>query len=138
MFLSESYRKRMLELAGVLSESKKSEEQGLNILSKSNVNNAEDVISKFASGDRSNNQKNIPVMAFLYVKGYTDVKNASAMLFGIIAASSTYSKLTDLPRIPAEEVAAVKTDEPFSNSTSPLFQVFMPCCIQRGTFSYIS
>lgn len=75
MFLSESYRKRMLELAGVLSESKKSEEQGINILSKSNVNNAEDVISKFASGDKSNNQKNIPVMAFLYVKGYTDVKN---------------------------------------------------------------
>ena len=54
------------------------------------------------------------------IVGYTDVKNSSATLFGMMAASSMYSQLTDLPRIPLELVAAVNILEPFSSSMSPL------------------
>ena len=39
---------------------------------------------------------------------------------------------------PAPVVAAVNTIEPFSNSISPLFHVFTPCCIHIGKFSYIN
>ena len=71
------------------------------------------------------------------IVGYTDAKNSSATLFGMIAASSIYNQLTDLPRIPDAVVAAVNTRLPFSNSTSPLFHVRTPCCSQIGRFSYI-
>ena len=54
-----------------------------------------------------------------------------------VANNSYKNQLTDLPRIPEVEVAEVNTLDPFSNSTSPLFQVLMPCCIHRGKFSYI-
>ena len=59
------------------------------------------------------------------------------MLLGMIAASSMYSQLTDLPRIAAAVVAAVNTLLLFSSSTSPLFHVLTPCCIHKGKFSYI-
>ena len=50
------------------------------------------------------------------IVGYTDAKNSSATLFGMIAASSMYSQFTDLPRIPEELVAAVNTLDPFSKN----------------------
>jgi hypothetical protein len=58
-------------------------------------------------------------------------------VLGIIAASSTYSKLTDLPRIPEAEVAAVNTLDPFSSSMSPLFQDLIPFYNQIGKPSYM-
>jgi len=92
MFLSESYKRRMLELAGIVSESKKSEEQGLNILNRANVSNPEDVIAQFAQGDKSNNQKNIPVMAYLYSLGNANVKD-------IVEALNDYNALEEKKRI---------------------------------------
>jgi hypothetical protein len=90
--LSESYKNRLLELAGVISESKKSESQGLNILNKLNISGAEDVISKFAQGDNSNNQKNIPVMAYLYSLGNSNVKD-------VIDVLNDYNSLEEKKRI---------------------------------------
>lgn len=92
MFLSESYKNRMLELAGIVSESRRSEEQGLNILNGSKVSNPEDVISQFAQGDKSNNQKNIPVMAYLYSLGNANVKD-------IVEVLNDYNALEEKKRI---------------------------------------
>ena len=66
---------KISEIFNTLLESKASEAQGLNMLKKSNVDNAENVIQQFASADKSNNQKNIPIMAFIYANGYKDIKN---------------------------------------------------------------
>jgi hypothetical protein len=74
MILRESYRRRLQELAGIVSESKQSESMGLAMLSGRSIPQAEDIVSGFAGMDRSKNQKNIPVMAFLYGRGSTDTK----------------------------------------------------------------
>jgi hypothetical protein len=66
---------KILEIYNQLLESKATESQGLKILSSGNIENADGIIQKMASGDKSKNQKNIPVMAFIYVNGYTDIKN---------------------------------------------------------------
>ena len=50
----------------ILFESKKTEEESINFLRKNNINNAEDIVNIFASKDKSNNQKNLPVMSYLY------------------------------------------------------------------------
>lgn len=57
---------KIFEVYNQLLESKKTELQGLGILNKKGVENAEAIIQQMASKDKSNNQKNIPVMAFLY------------------------------------------------------------------------
>ena len=80
MILRESYRRRLQELAGIVSESKQSENMGLGILSSRNIPDAQDLISQFAQLDRSNNKKNIPVMAFLYDRGSTDVDAIADMV----------------------------------------------------------
>jgi Icc-related predicted phosphoesterase len=80
MTLSESYRNRLRELSGIISESRKSEELGLNILDKANIANPENVIRAFAEKDKSNNQKNIPVMAYLFSLGNADEKSIVSVL----------------------------------------------------------
>lgn len=80
MLLSESYRNRLRELSGIISESRKSEELGLNILDKAKIANPENVIRAFAEKDKSTNQKNIPVMAYLFSLGNADEKSIVAVL----------------------------------------------------------
>jgi hypothetical protein len=80
MTLSESYRNRLRELSGIISESRKSEELGLNILDKAKIANPENVIRAFAEKDKSNNQKNIPVMAYLFSLGNADEKSIVSVL----------------------------------------------------------
>ena len=63
---------KILEIYTRLIESKKTEAQGLNILNSKGIENAEAIIQKMVSIDKSNGQKNIPVMAFLY-DGKTDL-----------------------------------------------------------------
>lgn len=58
-----------------LLESKATEQQSKNILTKGGVDNIGDVLNKFVEGDKSNNQKNLPIMAYLYNTGYNDIKN---------------------------------------------------------------
>lgn len=48
-------------------ESKKTEELGLNLLKKNNIESPEDIVSQFSEGDKSSNQKNIPLMSLMYV-----------------------------------------------------------------------
>jgi len=61
-------------------ESRKTEERGVSILTKKGVDNPESIISQFASGDKSKNAKNIPVMAFIYANGITDIKTILEVL----------------------------------------------------------
>jgi len=71
---------KLLEVYKYIIESKKSEATAMNIMKRGNVENSESVIQKFASGDESNNGKNIPVMAFIYANGYDDINNIITIL----------------------------------------------------------
>jgi hypothetical protein len=66
---------KISEIFNTLLESKASEVQGLNILKKSNIGDGENIVKQFAQGDKSQNQKNIPIMSFIYASGYNDIKN---------------------------------------------------------------
>lgn len=66
---------KLLETFNQILESKATEAQGLNILRKGGIENPDNIIKQMAGGDKSNNQKNIPVMAFIYANGYTDINN---------------------------------------------------------------
>lgn len=81
----------MIRLKGIyldLLESKQTEAQGLNILKKADVKNPESVIQKFAEADQSKNQKNIPLMSYLYSTGYDNIDL-------IISTVNDYWKLED-------------------------------------------
>lgn len=58
-----------------LFESKATESVALSILKKSNIESPEKIVSYFAINDKSQNQKNIPLMAALYADGYQDLGN---------------------------------------------------------------
>ena len=90
--LNENYKRRLQELAGIMTESKNSEAQGTAILIKSGVSDVEGLISKFAQLDKSKNQKNIPLMAFLYGKGSQNVDDIARVV-------NEYSELEDKKRI---------------------------------------
>jgi len=62
------------ELRRVIFESKATEAQGMNVLRKKGVESPEAIINQFAAGDKSKNEKNIPVMAYIYASGVTDIK----------------------------------------------------------------
>ena len=66
---------KIFEIYNFILESKASEAQALNILRKGGVENPESVLPDFVNGDKSKNQKNIPVMAYIYANGYNDKKN---------------------------------------------------------------
>jgi hypothetical protein len=83
---------KLFEVFNYLVESRASEAQGLNILNKGGVNNGAEVIQKFAEGDKSTNQKNIPAMSFIYANGYTDMGN-------IISVMDDYNELEVKKRI---------------------------------------
>jgi hypothetical protein len=71
---------KILEIYNQILESKATEAQALNILKRGSVENPEDIINDMASGDESKNQKNLPVMAFIYANGYTDLKNIISLM----------------------------------------------------------
>jgi hypothetical protein len=82
---------RMRVMMG-LNESKQTEQQSMNILAKAGVEDANEILPKFISGDKSNNQKNLPVMAFLYANGYKDVNN-------IVNITNKYDDLVTKQRV---------------------------------------
>jgi hypothetical protein len=94
--LEEIYRmKNIMGLSGnhdIILESKQTEQISLNILTKNGVGSPESIINNFISGDTSKNQKNLPIMASLYVMGENDVKN-------IIDVVNDYDKLIVKNRI---------------------------------------
>ena len=83
---------KIFEIYNFLLESKASEAQGLNIMRKGGVENPEGPMQEFVQGDQSNNQKNIPVMSYIYANGYTDIKN-------IIDIMNEYNELEKNRRI---------------------------------------
>jgi hypothetical protein len=75
--------KRMIKIFEIyqrLLEYKATEAQGLNILKKAGAENAEGVMSEFKAADVSNNQKNLPIMAYLYASGYKDIRNITSVV----------------------------------------------------------
>jgi hypothetical protein len=82
----------LLNLYSLIVESKVSEERGLSILTKSNISNPESIIKEFAKGDESKNQKNIPIMAYLYTTGNHNTNN-------IIDVVNEYNSLEEKKRI---------------------------------------
>lgn len=87
--------KTIMGLKPIIVESKKTEELSLNFLQKNNVNNPEEIVKRFVLGDKSNNQKNIPIMSYLYVlaiKGSPDID-------GIVQITNEYNNLLDTNKI---------------------------------------
>ena len=64
-----------LETKGVLTESKQSEAQALNILTSANTPKAEIVLDTLKTIDKSKNQKNLPAMAVMMLSGEKNSKN---------------------------------------------------------------
>lgn len=71
---------KLFEIYNGLFESKKTEIEGLNILNRNGVENGESIIQQMAKMDKSNNQKNIPIMAYIYANGYTDLNNITSIM----------------------------------------------------------
>jgi hypothetical protein len=80
-----------MKFKDILVESKKTEELGLNLLKKYNIDEPESIIKRFAEGDKSNNQKNIPFMSLIYLK-YNDIDS-------IISVFNEYNELEVRKRI---------------------------------------
>jgi len=59
-------------------ESKRTEQEGLNILNAATVEEPGDILAKIKAADNSVNQTNIPIFATLYANGLTDLNNIKA------------------------------------------------------------
>jgi hypothetical protein len=81
----------MIKFKDLLKESRKTEEVGMNLLKKYNIEEPESIIKRFAEGDKSNNQKNIPFMSLIYLK-YNDIDS-------IISVFNEYNELEEKKRI---------------------------------------
>ncbi len=71
---------KLFEIYNGLFESKKTEIEGLNILNRNGVENGESIIQQMVKMDKSKNQKNIPIMAYIYANGYTDLNNITSIM----------------------------------------------------------
>jgi hypothetical protein len=93
---------RVREIMGLKSkpiiiESRQSEEVAVNFLRKNNIDDAENIVKEFASSDKSENQKNIPIMAYLYVLEIK--KSGSPNIEQIIGIVNEYNDLLIKKRI---------------------------------------
>jgi hypothetical protein len=71
---------KIFEIYNFLLESKATEMQGLNLLKKYSIENAESVMAEFKAADASENQKNLPIMAYIYASGYQDIGNITRVV----------------------------------------------------------
>lgn len=71
---------KIFEIYHFLLESKATEAQGLNLLKKYGIENAESVMAEFKAADASQNQKNLPIMAYIYASGYQDIGNITSVV----------------------------------------------------------
>lgn len=83
---------KLLEIYNRLLESKATEMQGLSMLRKAGVENPEAIIADMAGGDTSQNQKNIPIMTYIYAKWDKNVKT-------IIDVVNEFDELEKLKRV---------------------------------------
>ena len=77
---------KYLKTYAAIFESRKTEAEGLNILTRNNVENPEDVLKKIKEIDTSDNQRNIPFIAIMYT-------NEKLNLQQIKSAFDTYNDL---------------------------------------------
>ncbi len=89
--------KEIMGLKPIIIESRQSEENSLNFLRKNNIDDAENIVKEFASSDKSENQKNIPIMAYLYVLEIK--KSGSPNIEQIIGIVNEYNDLLIKKRI---------------------------------------
>lgn len=91
---------KLLEIYNGLLESKATEAQAKNILSRGRVEEPESIIQQFVAGDKDKNQKNIPTMAFIYANGFTDIKT-------IIEVMGEYDDLVRKKRVKPIQLSKV-------------------------------
>lgn len=103
--------KEIMGLKPIIIESRQSEEISLNFLRKNNIDDAENIVKEFASSDKSENQKNIPIMAYLYVLEIK--KSGSPNIEQIIGIVNEYNDLLIKKRIEPIQVTknGLKIDE---------------------------
>ena len=90
---------KLFEIYNGLLESKRTELDGLRLLSNGGISEADAdvIIRKFASGDKSVNQKNIPIMSYIYANGYTNMEK-------IVSVINNYNELEVKKRIQPMQV----------------------------------
>lgn len=94
--------REIMGLKPIIIESRQSEEFSLNFLKKNGIERAEDIVKEFVSGDQSTNQKNIPIMAYLYV--LENRKSGSPNIRQIIDIVNEYNELLNNRRITPIEI----------------------------------
>jgi len=94
--------REIMGLKPIIIESRQSEEFSLNFLKKSGIERAEDIVKEFVSGDQSTNQKNIPIMSYLYV--LENRKSGSPNIRQIINIVNEYNKLLNNKKISPIEI----------------------------------
>lgn len=83
---------KLLEIYNRLLESKATEMQGLSMLRKAGVENPDAIIADMVGGDTSQNQKNIPIMTYIYAKWDKNIKT-------IIDVVNEYDELEKLKKV---------------------------------------
>lgn len=83
---------KLFEIYTGLLESAKTETEGLGILNKKGVENPEFIIQQFATGDVSQNGKNIPIMAYIYANGFTGISD-------IVSVLNSYDRLLNKQQV---------------------------------------
>jgi hypothetical protein len=83
---------KLLEIYTSLLESKATETQGLSMLRKAGIENGEAIVSDMASSDSSQNQKNIPIMCYIYINWDDNLKT-------VIDVVNEYDELEKLRKV---------------------------------------
>jgi hypothetical protein len=66
---------RLTEIFNNLLKEAENQNQALNRLKGANIKNPENILSQFVAADKNNSKKLVPIMAYIYANGYTDIKN---------------------------------------------------------------
>jgi len=102
---------RLLEIYTSLLESKATEMQGLSMLRKAGIENAEAIISDMAGSDRSQNQKNIPIMCYIYINWEKNIKT----IIDVVNEYDELEKLKKVKPIQMNKGGLVMGDEVYNN-----------------------
>lgn len=102
---------RLLEIYTSLLESKATEMQGLSMLRKAGIENGEAIISDMAGSDTSQNQKNIPIMCYIYVNWEKNIKT----IIDVVNEYDELEKLRKVKPIQMTKSGLVMGDEVYNN-----------------------
>jgi hypothetical protein len=85
--------------------------QGLSMLRKAGIENAEAIISDMAGSDRSQNQKNIPIMCYIYINWEKNIKT----IIDVVNEYDELEKLKKVKPIQMNKGGLVMGDEVYNN-----------------------